>query len=99
MVHLLDDRPTSALVDNTNLMESKSVIHILKSSTNISALASGRGDQQTPPKTHINLGCGPQLTQTLKAPVGELTKRDSTNSGSLNKNKKKRKKSLVTLNS
>jgi hypothetical protein len=84
-------------VDNTNLMESKSVIHILKSSTNISTLASGRGEQYSPPKSHINLGCGPQLTQTLKAPMGEMTNRDSANSG--NKNKKKRKKSQVTLNS
>lgn len=43
------------------------------------------------------MGCGPQLTQTLKAPMGEMTIRDSANSG--NKNKKKRKKSQVTLNS
>lgn len=38
------------------------------------------------------------MTQTLKAPMGEISKSDNINGGSQNKNKKKRKKSQLTLN-
>jgi hypothetical protein len=102
----VEARTSSALGDNTNLMleSSKSSAHILKSSTNISSLASGRNNlnqktNQTPTKQKPTQG-GSSLMQTMKAvpPIGDLTKRVNIDQSSSSKNKKKRRKSQTGLN-